>query len=115
MGYWPALLGTALNLTVSVWAQFGGSKQSEVQVTSSALKVQGDEEDNDKDWGDVIVDANIKESSVTRTVHFVWLLGFWQLADFFHNPISFDCSPYLWVSFDTIIALRLALLNQENM
>lgn len=49
VGYWPALLGTALNLTVSVWAQFGGSKQSEVQVTSSALKVQGDEEDNDKD------------------------------------------------------------------
>ena len=47
--YWPALLGTALNLTVSVWTQLGGSKQSEVQATSSALKVQGDKEDNDED------------------------------------------------------------------
>ena len=115
VGYWPALLGTALNLIASAQARLGGSKQSEVQATSDAPGVQGDEEDEEEeDREDADVDANVEESSATRTVRSVRQLGFRRLADFFRNPVSFDYSPYLRASFDTIIAPRLALLDQEN-
>ncbi|KAF8131840.1 armadillo-type protein [Boletus edulis] len=108
--HWPALLGTALNLTASAQTRLGGLKQNEVPVASGGPnEVQGEDEEDRED-----ADENVDEGLTTRTVRSVRQLGLRRLADFFRTPVSFDYSPYLRASFDTIISPRLALLDQEN-
>jgi U3 small nucleolar RNA-associated protein 20 len=108
--YWPALLGTALNLVASAQTRLGGSKHSEVPAASGASEVGGEEEED----REAEVDANVDEGSTTRIARSVRQLGLRRLADFFRNPVSFDYSPYLRASFDAIISPRLALFDQEN-
>ena len=111
--YWPALLGTALNLVASAQARLGGSKDSEVPAASDASEVGGEEEE-DREESDAEADVNVDEASTARTMRSVRQLGLRRLADFFRNPVSFDYSPYLRASFDAIISPRLALFDQEN-
>ena len=81
MAYWPALLGTVLNLIASTQARLEGSKQSEVPAASSASEAGGEEEEEREDNG-AGADSNADEGSTTRTVHSVRQLGFRRLADF---------------------------------
>ena len=115
VAHWPALLGTALNLTASVQARLGGSKQSEAPGKSGGVsEVRGEEEEEDREDTDPDADANPEEGLTTRTTRSIRQLGFRRLADFFRNPVSFDYAPYLQASFTAIISPRLALLDQEN-
>ena len=113
--HWPALLGTALNLTAAAQAQLGGPKQTEAPGVSGGSEIRGEEEEEeDREDTETEADAHVDEGSTSRTIRSIRQLGFRRLADFFRNPVSFDFSPYLRASFDAIISPRLALLDQEN-
>ncbi|KAG9319004.1 hypothetical protein JVU11DRAFT_1124 [Chiua virens] len=113
VAHWPALLGTALNLTAAVQTRLGGSKQIEVSAASGIDDTQGEEEEDREDTA-AEADTNVDEGSVMRTMRSIRQLGFRRLADFFRNPVSFDYSPYLRTSFDAIFSPRITLLDQEN-
>lgn len=101
--YWPALLGTTINIT--------GTAQS--RVDHSMEEVLDDKEGDDENdiLGEVEDNANPASSKITRSIR---QLGLKRFADFFRIPVMFDFSPYMSAAFTACINPRLPALDREN-
>ncbi|KAG1734522.1 armadillo-type protein [Suillus lakei] len=90
--YWPALLGTTLNLVANAQKHL-----------LNATAVDADEQESES--GEVFN---------TRILRSLRQQGLKRLADFFRCPVEFDFMSYLSASFPAIVTPRLKLLDQEN-
>ncbi|KAJ8582475.1 hypothetical protein M405DRAFT_920958 [Rhizopogon salebrosus TDB-379] len=98
--YWPALLGTTLDLVVNAQTLL-----SSMTADDAAEKVENEADEEESEIGEVL------NSRVLRSVGQQSLK---RLADFFRCPVEFDFTPYISPSFSAIFTPRLELLDQEN-
>jgi U3 small nucleolar RNA-associated protein 20 len=98
VAYWPALLGTTLDLLANAQRRIDASKQDE-GAESSDDEVEEESE------------TAVTSSKMIRVIR---QLALKRLAEFFKCPVSFAFSPYMKVLFDTAISPRLASLDSEN-
>lgn len=104
VAFWPALLGTTIDLI--------GHSHGRIEATQPVEIQQESEGSEGGDEGDELDDIdNLSSSKITRTVR---QLGLKRFADFFRNPTTFDFTPYMEVSFRAFISPRLPLLDKEN-
>ena len=94
--FWPALLGTTLDII--------GRSQARI---ASAVQVEDEEDNEDEDLD------NVAPSSprLTRSLR---QLGLKRFADFFRCPVPFDFTRIMCAAFSSFITPRLPLLDQEN-
>lgn len=100
LSYWPALLGTTIDLLRRSQTRIDIAKHSNEIVEEDAL-VDDTEE----------VDETGSSSKITRSIR---QLGLKRFADFFRCPVSFDFTPFMKDSFTTFISPRLSMLDQKN-
>ncbi|KAG1731833.1 armadillo-type protein [Suillus paluster] len=98
--YWPALLGTTLDLVAHAQKQL-----SNVTAAEAIEQVENEADEEESEVGEVVH---------SRALRSVRQQGLKRLADFFRCPVEFDFTPYLSASFSDIVAPRLELLDQEN-
>ncbi|KAG2115669.1 armadillo-type protein [Suillus cothurnatus] len=98
--YWPALLGTTLDIVAS--AQNHLSNVTAVDVDG---QVEDEVDEEESESGEVF------NPRVLRSLR---QQGLKRLADFFRCPVEFDFMSYLSASFAAIVTPRLELLDQEN-
>lgn len=115
LGYWPALLGTAINLT--------GTAQMRIASTTGQIIPEEKEEEIAGATDDIPVDEfEIVEAAETgdpstsssKLIRSVRQLGLKRLADFFRIPVIFDFTPYMHTIFAALITPRLPALDKEN-
>ncbi|KAF5369330.1 hypothetical protein D9758_002676 [Tetrapyrgos nigripes] len=99
--YWPALLGTTIDVIANAQERVAGSNNSEPISEADEL------DDGDEEQGE-------QSTSSTRSARTIRQLGLKRLADFFKCPVSFDFGPWIRASFPAFISPRLPLLNKEN-
>lgn len=98
--YWPALLGTTLDIVAS--AQNYLSNVTAVDVDG---QVEDEVDEEESESGEVFN---------SRVLCSLRQQGLKRLADFFRCPVEFDFMSYLSASFTAIVTPRLELLDQEN-
>lgn len=118
--WWPALFGTTVSMVAAAQTRLSSSK---VELSSEVhtQERQGGEhptEDNEWEEGSDVEGPASNVNGVTemsaRDARTIRQLGLKSLADFFRAPATYDFSPFLRATFDTIISPRLAALDQEN-
>jgi len=102
--YWPALLGTTINVI--------SNAQSRVEGLLQETEDNGEQDDIDND-DEVEPEADSPASS-PRIIRSIRQLGLKRFADFFRCPVSFDFSPYMTFAFSSFITPRLPSLDKEN-
>ena len=103
VSYWPALLGTTIDLI--------GRAQARIESTHHAGGVVEEDDIPTDDMEDVDEDVPSSSSKTTRSVR---QLGLKRFADFFQCPAPFDFTPYMKESFTSFISPRLSSLDKEN-
>ena len=98
--YWPALLGTTLDLVADAQGQLSNLTADDAVEQADN---ESDEEENES-----------KDMHNSRVLRSVRQQGLKRLADFFRCPVEFDFIPYISASFPAIFAPRLDLFDQEN-
>ena len=130
---WPALIGVTVcmvaqaqaQLTTTCEVEMGRSDDQlgdgdEVEVAADHALGDGEAEEVEADNGngseaqEIEDSANFNETTTVKSMRSIRQLGLRRLADFFRAPAVFDFTPFLPSAFDTIIAPRLAVLDQEN-
>ncbi|PBK92675.1 hypothetical protein ARMGADRAFT_967204 [Armillaria gallica] len=97
--YWPALLGTTINIVSSAQTKLSYSGQT---ADNSDDEI-GDEDEEAMD--------SLPVAKATRAIR---QLGIKRFSDFFQCPVSFSFEPYLQASFTSFISPRIPLLDKEN-
>lgn len=100
--YWPALLGTTIDLIANAQNRIQSSHQvnEEEELDTGADEDEGDEEED--------------AGSISKKTRSVRQLGLKRFADFFRHPISFNFKPFMAQAFQTCISPRLPALDKEN-
>lgn len=104
VSYWPALVGTTLDLASHAHARIDSA-----QLSADAEEIGDEGEDEAEDLDEA--DESHSPSKITRSVR---QLGLKRFADFFRNPEPFDFRPYMRESFRALISPRLPTLDKEN-
>ncbi|KAF8991462.1 armadillo-type protein [Cyathus striatus] len=101
--YWPALLGTTINLLNSI----------QVRIDNS---MQDDKDDSEEVIGDEAEVEGIDEtsSSPTKIIRSIRQLGLKRFADFFRCPVVFDYTSFIGPAYSSLITPRLPVLDREN-
>ena len=100
--YWPALLGTTINLIAGAHTWVGSLGHEE------GATVEGEEAADEE------ADADEPSSSSPKVFRSIRHVGLKRFADFFQCPVPFDYSPYIPTSFTMFISPRLSDLDKEN-
>ncbi|KAK0476052.1 armadillo-type protein [Armillaria novae-zelandiae] len=95
--YWPALLGTTINIV--------SSAQTKLSCSGQAAYNSDDEVDDEEEAVDDL------PAKATRAIR---QLGIKRFSGFFQCPVSFNFEPYLQTSFSSFISPRVPLLDKEN-
>lgn len=101
--YWPALLGTTLDILHFAQKKIEDEAQADVDMDAPDADEAGEEG----------VDEDEKEFS-PKTLRSIRQIGLKRLADFFKVPVQFHFDPYLQASFGSIISPRLEAFAREN-
>ena len=99
--YWPALLGTTIDLIAHAQNRIQSSHQA-----SEEEELDTFEEDEGDDGEEV--------GTISKRARSVRQLGLKRFADFFRHPVSFNFKPFMAQAFQTCISPRLPTLDQEN-
>ncbi|KAG7447295.1 uncharacterized protein BT62DRAFT_948312 [Guyanagaster necrorhizus] len=99
ISYWPALLGTTINIVSGAQTKLSCSNQ---------VADNSDDEVDDQD------EKAVDGLSVVKATRAIRQLGIKRFSDFFQCPISFNFEPYLHASFNSFISPRIPLLDKEN-
>jgi U3 small nucleolar RNA-associated protein 20 len=103
--YWPALLGTTIDLVASTQTRVESPSGHEEEEAEEVGEGEGGEETGEDMGG---------PTSSSKTVRSIRQLGLKRFANFFRCPMSFDYSPYMEAVFTTFISPRLSALDKEN-
>ena len=95
--FWPALLGTTLDVI--------GHSQARI---ASAVQIEDEEDNEDEEEPDHVAPSSPR---LTRSLR---QLGLKRFADFFRCPVPFDFTRFMCAAFSSFITPRLPLLDQEN-
>ncbi|KAF8883245.1 armadillo-type protein [Infundibulicybe gibba] len=101
VAYWPALLGTTLDLI----------NDAQAQITRSPPENTNEDEEQPEDLEEAD-DANTVPSS--KKIRSIRQIGLKRFADFFRCPAKFDFTSFLPLAFDSFISPRLSALDTEN-
>lgn len=101
VSYWPALLGTTIDLIAHAQNRI----QSSYQVHEEEELDTFEEEEGDD--GEEV-------GSISKRTRSIRQLGLKRFADFFRHPVSFNFKPFMAQAFQTCISPRLPTLDQEN-
>lgn len=105
--YWPALLGSTINILASCQKQLNDMTAEGVEELMEGEDAEGLEEIDEKEE----VEVSVTPIKVLRSIR---QLGLKRFAGFFKCPVSFDFAPYLPSAFDAFILPRLSNLDKEN-
>lgn len=110
--YWPALLGTTVNLLSTV--------QIRIDSTGEEKDTEGGEVLKDDDA--IVEEVEVMEDSTgdgspqasSKFARSIRQLGLKRFTDFFRVPIIFDFTPFMGAAFASFISPRLPALDREN-
>jgi len=106
--YWPALLGTTINIIATMQSRIGNSiVEKEQDPDDEDILVEDAKSDN----------GNPTPNSTTiplKTVRTIRQLGLKRFVDFFCIPVVFDFTPYMAPAFELFITPRLPAFDKEN-
>ena len=106
--YWPALLGTTINIIATMQSRIEKS-------TDSIVEKEQDPDDEDIFVEDAKSDNGIPTpNSTLKVVRTIRQLGLKRFVDFFCIPVVFDFTPYMAPAFELFISPRLPAFDREN-